>query len=77
MPGLDPAPPCSAGQVLSGPGRAKLGMFEGDLDEGELEVSQGIGLIQAIKSCQEVVQDILLEYHAALDKPFWRDKPAF
>lgn len=47
---------------LLGRARAKKGMFEGDLDEGELEIGQVAGLIHEIKSAKEVVEDILLEY---------------
>jgi len=46
---------------LLGRARAKKGMFEGDLIEGELEIGQVASLIDDIKSVKEVFDDILLE----------------
>ena len=51
--------------TLLGRGRAKKGMFEGDLVEGELEIGQGSSLINEIKSAQQVIEDMLKEYNAA------------
>ncbi len=51
---------------LLGHGRAKLGMFEGDLDEGELEIGQVSGLIDTVVSAREVVEAMLLEYQEIL-----------
>lgn len=51
---------------LLGRGRAKKGMFEGDLVEGELEIGQISGLIHEVKPAAEIVQEILDEYRAAL-----------
>ncbi len=45
-----------------GRGRAKLGMFEGDLENGELEIGQIAGLIHEIKPAAEIVQEIMNEY---------------
>jgi len=50
--------------TLLGRGRAKRGMFEGDLVEGELEVGQISGLIGEIKSAAEIVEEIIHDYHA-------------
>ncbi len=50
---------------LLGRARAKRGMFEGDLVEGELEIGQVAGQINDIKTVSEIVQDILKEYHLA------------
>jgi enoyl-[acyl-carrier protein] reductase II len=47
---------------LLGRARAKKGMFEGDLEEGELEIGQIAGLIHDIKPATEIVQDIISEY---------------
>ncbi|CAM1348609.1 NAD(P)H-dependent flavin oxidoreductase [Tenacibaculum crassostreae] len=47
---------------LLGRARAKRGMFEGDLEEGELEIGQVAGLIHEIKSAKEVVEAIVAEY---------------
>lgn len=48
---------------LLGRARAKKGMFEGDLDSGELEIGQIAGLIDEIKSVKEVFYDIIQEYN--------------
>lgn len=47
---------------LLGRGRAKLGMFEGDLQEGELEIGQVSGLIHEIKPAAEIVMEIIREF---------------
>lgn len=47
---------------LLGRARAKRGMFEGDLEDGELEIGQVAGLIHEIKSAKEVVEAIVAEY---------------
>jgi enoyl-[acyl-carrier protein] reductase II len=52
--------------ALLGRGRAKRGMFEGDLIEGELEIGQIAGLIDAIIPAGEVVTEIIAEFRAAL-----------
>lgn len=49
-------------QNLLGRGRAKKGMFEGDLVEGELEIGQIAGIIHEIKPVKVIIQDILNEY---------------
>jgi len=51
---------------LLGRGRAKKGMFEGDLVEGELEIGQVAGLIQKIIPAGEIVQEMMTEFHQAL-----------
>lgn len=48
--------------TLLGRGRAKKGMFEGDLVEGELEIGQISGLINEIKTAGEVVEDLVREF---------------
>jgi enoyl-[acyl-carrier protein] reductase II len=45
-------------KILLGKGRAKKGMFEGDLDEGELEIGQVSAVINAIKPAAEIVKEI-------------------
>ncbi len=50
---------------LLGRARAKKGMFEGDLDEGELEIGQISGLIHDIKPVADIVTDIMTEFHDA------------
>lgn len=51
--------------ALLGRGRAKRGMFEGDLEEGELEIGQVSGMIDAIKPAAEIVQEIINEFQLA------------
>jgi enoyl-[acyl-carrier protein] reductase II len=51
---------------LLGRGRAKKGMFEGDLIEGELEIGQVAGLFDKIQSAKEVMEELIQGYHAAL-----------
>ncbi len=50
---------------LLGRGRAKKGMFEGNLDEGELEIGQISGLVKQIKPVAEIVREILEEFENA------------
>ncbi len=52
-------------QELLGRGRAKKGMFEGDLENGELEIGQVAGLIDEIKPAAKIVQEIVAEYNDA------------
>lgn len=47
---------------LLGRGRAKKGMFEGDLEAGELEIGQVSGSIQALKPAATIVKDIETQY---------------
>ncbi len=53
-------------QNLLGRGRAKKGMFEGDLDEGELEIGQVSSLIRSIKPAADIVREIWGEYNELL-----------
>lgn len=55
---------------LLGRARAKRGMFEGDLIEGELEIGQVSGLIHEIKPAAEVVAEIIAEYKDASSKNY-------
>lgn len=48
--------------TLLGRARAKLGMFQGDLDEGELEIGQISGLICEIKSASEIISEMVDEF---------------
>lgn len=50
---------------LLGKRRAKRGMFEGDLVEGELEIGQVAGLIHDILPVQTIVENIITEFNAA------------
>ena len=53
-------------QIILGRARAKKGMFEGDLNEGELEIGQISGYIQEIKPAASIVVEIIDEYQKAL-----------
>lgn len=53
-------------KTLLGRARAKRGMFEGDLVEGELEIGQVSGLINDIKPVSEIVSEIIEEYKLKL-----------
>lgn len=52
---------------LLGRGRAKKGMFEGDLDEGELEIGQVSGLIKDIKPAADILAEIIEDYKLQLE----------
>jgi enoyl-[acyl-carrier protein] reductase II len=53
---------------LLGRGRAKLGMFEGDLDEGELEIGQIASIIDDIKPAGEIIHEIVNEYNQHIEQ---------
>lgn len=50
---------------LLGKGRARKGMFEGDLIEGELEIGQVAAMIHRIKTVQEIFDTLIFEYQTA------------
>lgn len=52
-------------QKLLGRARAKRGMFEGDLVDGELEIGQVSGLIHKVKPAAEIIKEMVLEFEAA------------
>jgi len=52
-------------QELLGKGRAKKGMFEGDLNDGELEIGQIAGLIHEIKPAADIVNEIVNEFRSS------------
>ncbi|MEP7108853.1 MAG: nitronate monooxygenase [Ferruginibacter sp.] len=54
---------------LLGIGRAKKGMFEGDLDQGELEIGQVSALIKTIQPAAAIVRELWLDFEAALVHP--------
>ncbi len=62
---------CASKEELSsllGRGRAKKGMFEGDLTNGELEIGQVSGSINQIKSAKEIVEEIIMEFNETVSK---------
>lgn len=53
-----------------GRARAKKGMFEGDLIEGELEIGQIVGLINEVKSVAEIFDEVLEEFETSINSKF-------
>ena len=51
-----------------GRGRAKLGMFEGDIHEGEMEIGQIAGLINKIKPAGEIINEIVKDFELAREE---------
>ena len=52
-------------KALLGRARAKRGMFEGDLDEGELEIGQVSALIHDIRPAAQIVEEMIQEFNKA------------
>ncbi len=59
-------------EQLLGRARAKNGMFEGDMIEGELEIGQASAMIHEIKSAAQIVETIMQDYHKLLLNPLAR-----
>jgi enoyl-[acyl-carrier protein] reductase II len=53
---------------LLGKGRAKKGMFEGDITEGELEIGQVSALIDRIQPVQEIMEELVSGFNATVEK---------
>ena len=53
-------------EELLGRGRAKKGMFEGNMDDGELEIGQVSSMINNIKPAAEILNEIWMEYNDLL-----------
>ncbi len=49
-------------QKMLGRGRAKKGIFEGDMEEGELEIGQVSSMINSIRPVSEIMENLLSEY---------------
>ena len=54
-------------KALLGKGRAKLGMLEGDLEEGELEIGQACSLIRNIPTVSDCIKELLEDYKQCLE----------
>ena len=54
---------------ILGKGRAKKGMFEGEMENGELEIGQVSALIKSIKPAAEIVEEIWGDFNEALSNP--------
>lgn len=52
-------------QQILGRARSKLGMFEGDLEEGELEIGQISGIIHEVKAVKDIVEEIVTEFRGS------------
>jgi len=55
-------------QQLLGRARAKKGMFEGDTEEGELEIGQVSAIIDDIKPAAQIIREIIDEYNQVIQK---------
>jgi enoyl-[acyl-carrier protein] reductase II len=55
-------------EKMLGRARAKKGMFEGDLEEGELEIGQISGYINQIKPAAKIVEEIVDEFNQESEK---------
>jgi len=53
-------------KALLGRARAKKGMFEGDLENGELEIGQIAGLVNEVKPAAEIVKEMVSEFNEAI-----------
>lgn len=56
-------------EILLGKARAKKGMYEGDMEQGELEIGQVSSLIKEIKPAAQIVDEIWNEYNSLLRLP--------
>ncbi len=68
---------CASNEELTtmlGRARARLGMFEGNLDEGELEIGQVSGLINDIKPAAAIVQELWTDCCQAMRHPFYEGR---
>jgi enoyl-[acyl-carrier protein] reductase II len=52
-----------------GKGRAKKGIFEGDINEGELEIGQVSSIIKNIAPASQIIQEIWHEFKDTLRQP--------
>jgi len=55
-------------KALLGKGRAKKGIFEGDLDEGELEIGQVASLVDEIKPVANIFEDLLRDFDEGFNR---------
>lgn len=55
-------------QLLLGKGRAKKGIFEGNLKEGELEIGQVASMLQHPETVRSIFHDLILDYNRTLEK---------
>lgn len=55
-------------KALLGKGRAKKGIFEGDLENGELEIGQVSSQIKSIQTVQTIIENIVADYNATCER---------
>lgn len=55
---------------LLGKGRAKAGMFEGDLERGELEIGQAASMLRREESVEEIMTDLVKDYRERLEADY-------
>ena len=55
-------------RTILGKGRAKKGIFEGNLEEGELEIGQIASLFREEQSVGEVMQELISDFHAGIER---------
>ena len=55
-------------KILLGKGRSKKGMYEGNLEEGELEIGQASALLNSVLSAREIVDRTCEEYKMSLER---------
>jgi enoyl-[acyl-carrier protein] reductase II len=51
-----------------GHGRAKMGMFEGNLDEGELEIGQVSGMIREVMPAADIIAEIVRDFNLGINR---------
>ncbi len=55
---------------ILGRARAKKGMFEGDMKEGELEIGQVASMINHVKPARKIMDELLQEFRTAKTRSF-------
>ena len=60
---------------LLGKGRAKKGIFEGDIYEGEVEIGQIASSVHSLKTAEEVIKELINDFNAALKRT--KEIPSF
>ena len=56
-------------QKVLGKGRSKKGMFEGDLQEGELEIGQASAYINKIQPAADIIKELYASFMNSLKRP--------
>lgn len=62
-------------KMIKGTGKSKLGMFDGDIINGELEIGQVAAIINRVESVNEIFNRLKIEYHDAIDR--LKSEPTF